>query len=233
MPRKLVISQYVSLDGVIEDPVGMEGSGLGDWTGPFERGPEGDKFKIDELFASDAVCSAASPTTPSPPSGRRSKDEAGFADRINSMPKYVPSRTLAEAAWSNTTIWRGDVAEEVRKLKAGGKGDILVYGGAALVHTLVEHDLVDEFRLMVYPTVLGRGKRLFPDGVKVGLALEESRRLGSGIVLLRYRTETAMASAGWPKPASASRRLRAADHLGDAPGRCSGRRLVFPSIQVR
>ena len=187
MPRKLVVSQYVSLDGVIEDPVGMEGSGLGDWTGPFQRGPEGDKFKIDELFASDAVLlgrvtydafAAVWPTV---------KDEAGFADRMNSMPKYVPSRTLADAAWNNTTIWRGDVADEVRKLKAGGDGDILVYGSAALVHALVEHDLVDEFRLMVYPTVLGRGKRLFPDGVKLGLALEESKQLGSGIVLLRYR----------------------------------------------
>jgi dihydrofolate reductase len=189
MPRRLVVSQYVSLDGVIEDPVGMEGSGLGDWTGPFQRGPEGDKFKIDELFASDAVLlgrvtydafAAVWPTV---------KDEAGFADRMNSMPKYVPSRTLAAASWNNTTVWRGGVTQEVRKLKAGGDGDVLVYGSAMLVHALVEHDLVDEFRLMVYPTVLGRGKRLFPEGVKVGLALEESKRLGSEIVLLRYRRQ--------------------------------------------
>ena len=184
--RKLVVSMYVSLDGVIEDPVGMEGSGLGDWTGPFTRGPEGDKFKFDELFAADAVLlgrvtygsfAAVWPTV---------KDEAGFADRINALPKYVPSRTLGEADWNNTTIWRGDLAEEVTKLKQGEGGDILVYGGAALVHALAEHDLVDEFRLMVYPTVLGRGKRLFADGTKIGLALAESKVLGSGIVLLRY-----------------------------------------------
>lgn len=187
MSRKLVVAQYISLDGVIEDPVGMEGSGLGDWTGPFERGPDGDAFKIGELFASDAVLlgrvtyeafAAVWPTV---------TDETGFADRINTMPKYVPSRTLAKADWNNTTIWRGDVAEEVRKLKAETGGDILVYGSAALVHALVEHDLVDAFNLMVYPVVLGRGKRLFPEGAKLDLALEESKLLGSGIVLLRYR----------------------------------------------
>jgi len=191
MPRKLVVSQYVSLDGVTEDPVGMEGSGLGDWTGPFERGPEGDAFKMKELSDADAVLlgratydafAAVWPTV---------KDEAGFADRINAMPKYVPSRTLAQAAWTNTTLWRGDVAGEVRKLKAEGDGDILVYGGAALIHFLIQHGLVDEIRLMVYPIVLGRGKKLFPDGVKLGLALEEGRQFGSGIMLLRYRTEAA------------------------------------------
>jgi dihydrofolate reductase len=191
MPRKLVVSQYVSLDGVTEDPVGMEGSGLGDWTGPFERGPDGDAFKMKELFDADAVLlgrvtydafAAVWPTV---------KDEAGFADRINAMPKYVPSRTLAEAAWTNTTLWRGDVAEEVRKLKADGSGDVLVYGGAGLIHFLMQNDLVDEVRLMIYPAVLGRGKRLFPDGLKLGLVLEESKQFGSGIMLLRYRTEAA------------------------------------------
>jgi dihydrofolate reductase len=196
--RKLVVSMFVSLDGVIEDPVGMEGSGLGDWTGPFTRGPEGDKFKGDELFAADAVLlgrvtydnfAAVWPTV---------KDETGFADRINALPKYVPSRTLAKADWNNTTIWRGDLAEEVARLKEGGGGDILVYGGAALVHALAEHDLVDEFRLMVYPTVLGRGKRLFGDGTKISLALAESKVLGSGIVLLRYARVAHGANAATP-----------------------------------
>jgi dihydrofolate reductase len=191
MPRKLVVSQYVSLDGVTEDPVGMEGSGLGDWTGPFERGPDGDAFKMKELFDADAVLlgrvtydafAAVWPTV---------KDEAGFADRINAMRKYVPSRTLAEVAWTNTVLWRGDVAGEVRKLKADGSGDVLVYGGAGLIHFLMQNDLVDEVRLMIYPTVLGRGKRLFPDGLKLGLVLEESKQFGSGIMLLRYRTEAA------------------------------------------
>jgi dihydrofolate reductase len=184
--RKLVVSMYVSLDGVVEDPVGMEGSGLGDWTGPFTRGPEGDRFKAEELLASDAVLlgrvtydsfAAVWPTV---------RDEAGFADRINALPKYVPSRTLAKADWNNTTIWRGDLAAEVAKLKEGEGGDILVYGGASLVQALAKQNLVDEFRLMVYPTVLGRGKKLFANGTKIALSLEESKVLGSGIVLLRY-----------------------------------------------
>jgi dihydrofolate reductase len=193
MPRKLVVSQFVSLDGVTEDPVGMEGSGLGDWTGPFTRGPEGDAFKVAELFASDALLLGRVTYDGFAPAWSTRKDEAGFADRINAMPKYVPSRTLSNAGWNNTTIWRGDVAEEVLRLKAGGSGDILVYGGASLIHFLMRHALVDEFRLMVYPTVLGRGKRLFTDGVKFALALEESKQMGSGIMLLRYSRQQAAA----------------------------------------
>ena len=190
MPRKLVVSQYVSLDGVTEDPVGMEGSGLGDWTGPFQREPEGDAFKVKELFDADAVLlgritydafAAVWPTV---------KDEAGFADRINALPKYVPSRTLHEAPWNNTTVWRDDVAGEVERLKAEAGGDIMVYGGAELIHFLTRHGLVVEFRLMVFPTVLGRGKKLFPDAAKLAVSLEECRRFGSGIVLLRHRVET-------------------------------------------
>jgi dihydrofolate reductase len=191
--RKLVVSMYVSLDGVIEDPVGMEASGLGDWTGPFKRGPEGDKFKFDELFASDAVLLGRVTYDAFAPVWPDVKDEAGFGDRMNALPKYVPSRTLDTADWNNTTIWRGDLATEVAKLKAGEGGDIIVYGGAALVHTLAEHDLVDEFRLMIYPVVLGRGKKLFPDGTRIGLALAESKVLGSGIVLMRYTRVPAQA----------------------------------------
>jgi dihydrofolate reductase len=187
MSRRLVVTQYISLDGVIEDPVGMEGSGLGDWTGPFQRGPEGDAFKIAELFASDAVLLGRVTYNAFAPVWPTVTDETGFADRINTMPKYVPSRTLTVADWNNTTLWCGDVAEEVRRLKAETGGDILVYGSAALVHSLVKDDLVDVFNLMVYPVVLGRGKRLFPEGSKLDLGLEESKLLGSGIVLLRYR----------------------------------------------
>jgi dihydrofolate reductase len=186
MPGRLVVTEYVSLDGVIEDPVGMEGTGLGDWTGPFERGPEGDKFKHEELFASDALLlgrrtyegfAAVWPTV---------KDETGFAERINSLPKFVASKTIRKADWNNSSVLEGDLADEVRSLKDGSAGDILVYGSVAVVHALMPHGLVDEFRLMVYPTILGRGKRLFPDGVKAALRLVECKQLGSGIVLLRY-----------------------------------------------
>lgn len=186
MPRKIVVTQYVSLDGVMEDPVGMEGSVLGDWTGLFTRGPEGDKFKIDELFASGAVLL-----------GRRTyeafaavwpavKDETGFADRINSLPKFVVSNTLTEAGWNNSTIVSGDIVERIRTIKEEPGGDILVYGSAELAHALMPHGLIDAYNLMVYPVVLGRGKRLFPDGTKLDLTLAECKPLGSRIVLIRY-----------------------------------------------
>jgi dihydrofolate reductase len=186
MPARLVATEYVSLDGVIEDPVGMEGTGLGNWTGPFKRGPEGDKFKYEELLASGALLlgrrtydgfAAVWPTV---------KDETGFAERINGMPKFVASKTIGKADWNNSTVLQGNLADDARRLKAETAGDILVYGSAAVVHALMPHGLVDEFRLMVYPTILGRGKRLFPDGVKAAVELVECRQLGSGIVLIRY-----------------------------------------------
>jgi dihydrofolate reductase len=186
MARKIIATNYVSLDGVIQDPVGMEGSGLGDWTGPFTRGPEGDKFKLDELMEADALIfgrltydgfAAVWPTV---------KDEAGFAGRMNSLPKYVASRSLKEAQWSNTTIIGRDLVDEVKSLKAEPGRDILVYGSASIVHALMPQRLVDEYRLMVYPIVLGRGKRLFPQGTQSVLTLAECRTFNDGIVLLRY-----------------------------------------------
>ncbi len=186
MPTKIIVSQYMSLDGVIQDPVGMEGSGLGDWTGPFKRGPDGDTFKNDELFQCDSVLlgrvtydafAAVWPTV---------KDEAGFADRINTMPKYVVSNSLEKADWNNTTILLGDGVQSIRQLKDQRGGNILVYGSAALVHALMPVGLVDEYNLMVFPTVLGRGTRLFPDGMASRLTLVDCKRFGSGIVLLRY-----------------------------------------------
>lgn len=188
--RKLVVTEFVSLDGVMEDPGGSEGSKHGAWTFQFDRGPEGDTFKMDELAASDVQLlgrvtyegfAAAWPTI---------KDEAGFADKMNSMPKYVVSKTLKEAAWNNSTILSGDLAEEVNKLKAGGDGDILVAGSNQLVHGLMDLDLVDEYRLMVFPIVLRSGKRLFREGAEtLKLKLVESRRLGKDAALLVYQPD--------------------------------------------
>lgn len=186
MARRIIVADYVSIDGVIEDPVGMEGSGLGNWTGPFKRGSEGDAFKHEELFASGALLlgrvtydafAAVWPTV---------TDDTGFAQRINSMPKFVASNTLRQAAWSNTTVLSGDAVEQVRTLKQKAGGDILVYGSASLVHALMPHGLVDAYNMMVYPMVLGRGTRLFPDGVAARLELVENKQLGDGIMLLRY-----------------------------------------------
>lgn len=186
MAQQIIVTEYTSLDGVIQDPVGMEGSGLGDWTGPFSRGPEGDKFKHEELSAAGALIlgrvtydgfAAVWPTI---------DDPEGYAGRMNSLPKYVASRTLRDANWSNSTLIAGDLVESVRAIKADTGGDILIYGSASIVHQLMPHHLIDEFRLMVYPTVLGRGTRLFPEGVSSQLRLVQNKQLDDGIVLLRY-----------------------------------------------
>lgn len=113
-------------------------------------------------------------------------DPEGFARRMNGLPKYVASRTLRTADWNNSTLIKGDLVAAARKIKAEAHGDVLIYGSASIVHQLMQHGLVDEFRLMVYPTVLGRGTRLFPDNLATRLALVENRQFGDGIVLLRY-----------------------------------------------
>lgn len=186
MGRRIIVTDYVSVDGVIEDPVGMEGSGLGNWTGRFNRGPEGDAFKHDELFGCESLLFGRTTYTAFAAVWPSVRDDTGFAQRINQMPKYVASNSLPEAHWTNTTILSGDVLQRVRTLKEKPGGDILVYGSALLVHALASNDLVDAFTLMIYPTVLGRGKRLFPDGHQIPLKLVGSQLLGSGIVLVRY-----------------------------------------------
>jgi len=184
---KIVVTEFVSLDGVIEAPGGGEDYKHGGWTFEIERGDEGNKFKLDELDEAEAQLlgrvtyegfAAAWP-------GRN--DEAGFAEKMNGMPKYVVSSTLADAEWNNSTVLSGDVATEVAKLKQEVDGVILVAGSAQLVQTLVANDLVDELRLMVFPVVLGSGKRLFgeqPD--KKSLKLTDSKIVGDGIAILTY-----------------------------------------------
>jgi dihydrofolate reductase len=189
MSRKIIVAEYMSLDGVVEDPVGMEDSGLGNWTGPFARGPEGDQFKLDELRAGGALLLGRNTYEAFAAAWTTRDDEAGFAERMNSLPKFVASTTLKAADWNNSAILTGDLADGVRALKAQPGGDILVYGSASLVHALMPLGLIDQYNLMVYPTVLGRGKRLFPDGVATRLALLECRQFGGGIVLARYQTE--------------------------------------------
>ncbi|MGH9246329.1 MAG: dihydrofolate reductase family protein [Acidimicrobiales bacterium] len=173
--RKLVVSQFVTVDGVMEDPGGAEGFERGGWAFQFDRGPEGDAFKLDEVIASDALLlgrvtyggfAAAWP--------ERTGD---FADKFNSMKKYVVSTTLEDPEWNNSTVISDDVAGKIAKLKEQPGGDILVNGSGQLVNTLVEHDLVDEYRLMVFPVVLGAGKRLFGDsGAAKALRLVDSKR---------------------------------------------------------
>jgi len=185
---KLVVSQFVTVDGVMDDPGGSEASESGGWAFQFDRGPEGDQFKLDEVMRADALLLGRVTYQGFAQAWPGRSDEAGFADKFNSMPKYVFSTTLEQAEWNNSTLLRGDVAGEVSKLKQQPGGDILVNGSRTLVHTLMEHDLVDEYRLMVFPIVIGAGKRLFEDGSKkTPLRLTEAKPVGpDGVIVLTY-----------------------------------------------
>ena len=188
---KVVATEFMTLDGVIEDPGGAEGFEHGGWNFEFEIGDDGGKFKFDELMAADVQLlgrityqgfAKAWPTM--------GDDEAGFAQKMNSMPKYVVSTTLSDddASWENSTVIRDDVAGQVRKLRDEVDGDILVAGSATLVKSLAPDRLVDEYRLMVFPIVLGIGKRLFADGFDTSkLKLTDSMTVGSDkIMVLTY-----------------------------------------------
>jgi dihydrofolate reductase len=146
--RKIVVREYISLDGVIEDSVGMEHSGLGNWTGPFSRGPEGDRFKQQELFAADALIFGRATYEAFAAAWPHVKDETGYADRMNTLPKYMASSTLKSATWGQTTIWNGDLTAAAKALKAEGDrdGEILIFGSASIVHQLAPLGLVDEYR---------------------------------------------------------------------------------------
>jgi dihydrofolate reductase len=182
---KIVVTEFVSLDGVMEAPGGGEEYEHQGWTFEVDRGAEGDKFKLDETMSAEALLL-----------GRRTYEgfaaawpsmEGEFADKFNGMPKYVVSSTLSEPQWNNSTVLAGDAAEEVAKLKETLDGEITVHGSAQLAQSLIEHDLVDELRLMVFPVLLGSGKRLFDAaGDKKPLRLKSAKTVGDGISLLVY-----------------------------------------------
>jgi dihydrofolate reductase len=185
MAAKIIVTEFVSLDGVMEDPGGAEDFKYGGWTFEINRG-EGDKFKLDETMEADALLL-----------GRRTYEgfaaawpsrEGEFADKFNSMPKYVVSSTLDSPDWNNTTVLKGDIVEEVSKLKREQDGVIQVPGSRQLAQALIERDLVDQLNLMVFPIVLGSGKRLFGEtSDKKRLRLVESRTVGDGVAILIYR----------------------------------------------
>jgi dihydrofolate reductase len=182
---QIVVTEFVSLDGVMEDPGGAENFKHGGWSFKISRGDEGDKFKLDETFASEALL-LGRVTYEGFAEAWPSRD-GEFADKFNNMPKYVVSSTLAEPEWNNSTVLNGDVVEEVRKLRQELDGDIVIHGSAALVQTLLEHDLVDQLRLMVFPVVLGSGKRLFGDTSDTKpLRLVDSKVVGDGVTILIY-----------------------------------------------
>ncbi len=186
--RKVIVSEFVSLDGVIEDP---------SWTFQFSS-EEQERFKFDELAASDALLlgrvtyegfAAAWPNMMEQYRGPRRAALGEFADMMNGYPKFVVSTTLEEPlGWNNSALIKGNVAEEVSRLKRQPGKDILIFGSADLVNTLMQRDLIDEYRLMVFPVVVGSGKRLFGDGSDTTvLRLVETKTFGSGVVVLTYQ----------------------------------------------
>ena len=186
---KLVVTEFVSLDGVMEDPGGAEGYKHGGWTFKFDRGDEGNKFKLDELLASDALLLGRVTYQGFAKAWPSMTDEVGFAQKMNSMRKYVVSTTLTdeEATWENSEVIRGDVAGEIARLKAQPGGDVLVAGSCGLVHGLMEYGLVDEYRLMVFPVILGTGKRLFDGANMTRLKLTSTTPVGTdGVTIQRY-----------------------------------------------
>jgi dihydrofolate reductase len=182
---RIIVTEFVSLDGVMEDPGGSEDFKYGGWSFEFSRGDEGDKFKLDETFDSAALLLGRA-TYEGFAEAWPSRD-GEFADRFNSMPKYVVSSTLKDPEWTNTTVLDGDVKQAVAKLKDEVDGNIVVHGSARLAQTLLELDLVDEVRLMVFPVVLGAGKRFFGDtSDKKPLRLTDSKIVGDGVAILIY-----------------------------------------------
>ena len=175
---KLVVTEFVSIDGVFEDPGGAENYEHGGWTFEYDRGEDGNKFKLDELM--DAEIQLLGRITYEGFAAAWPSREGPFADKLNNDPKVVVSTTLTDPSWQNTTVISDDVVEEIAKLKNETDGSILVSGSGTLVATLLEADLVDELRLMVFPTVLGRGRRVFPDGIdRLKFTLAESRTVGA------------------------------------------------------
>ncbi len=163
--RRVIVSEFVSLDGVIEDPGGAGESDRGGWAFQADRGPEGDKFKFDELAAADALLLGRVTYEGFAAAWPQMEEQTGeYGAWMNGYPKHVVSRTLeGPLEWNNSTLIEGDVAEGVSKLKQQDGKDILVFGSGELARTLMDHDLIDEYRLMVFPIVVGKGKRLFGD----------------------------------------------------------------------
>ena len=174
---KLVVTEFVSLDGIFEDPGGAEGYEHGGWTFEYDRGPDGDQFKMDEL--TEAAVQLFGRVTYEGFAAAWPSREGPFAEKLNNDPKYVVSTTLENPTWQNTTVIADNVVDEIAKVKAATEGTVLVAGSGTLVATLLANDLVDELRLMVFPTVLGRGRRVFPDGIdRLKFRLVETRTVG-------------------------------------------------------
>jgi len=177
--RKLIVTEFLTLDGVMEEPA---------WTAPYWN-DEIAKFKFDELFGSDTLLLGRVTYQGFAAAWPSRTDEQGFADRMNSLPKFVVSTTLEKVEWNNSRLIKENIPEEVSRLKQQPGQNILIYGSGDLVQTLMQSDLIDEYWLLVYPIVLGSGKRLFQDGSKTTLSLKETKTFSSGVVVLCYQPD--------------------------------------------
>jgi dihydrofolate reductase len=183
---KVVVSQFVTVDGVIEDPGGSENFERGGWAFQFDRGDEGNKFKLDEVMAAEALLLGRKTYEGFAAAWPGRKDDAGFADKFNSMPKYVASTTLKQLDWNNSHLLGNDVPAAVRELKEQDGGDIAIHGSRTLVQSLMAHDLIDEFRLMVHPIVLGTGLKLFDGASLKNFELVDTKTYDTGTIVATY-----------------------------------------------
>ena len=202
---RLAATLFMSLDGVVESPE--------KWSFPYWNDEIG-KFKHEETFSSDALLLGRVTYEGFAAAWPSRKDPEGFADRFNSMPKHVASRTLKKLEWNNSHLVRGDIAAEVSKLKQQPGKDIVIHGSPGLIQSLMPHELIDEYRLLVYPLVLGHGKRLFDETNQANLKLVESKTFDTGVVKLVYHRASSQAS----------------QHLRAFPSRSEGPRI---SVQAR
>ena len=187
--RKIIVSEFITLDGIMDDPGGADQTKHGGWSFQYWNN-QAQKYKYDELFASDALLlgrityegfSAAWPSM---------TDEDGFTERMNGLPKYVVSETLDHLEWNNSKLIKGNVIEEISKLKQESGQDIVIHGSGALINSLLKHNIIDEFRLMVFPIVLGSGKRLFKEiDVMNHLKFLEAKTFETGVIVLHYELE--------------------------------------------
>ncbi len=181
---KVVVSEFITVDGVIDSPGGEPEFERSGWAFQFERGPEGDKFKLDELMAAGALLLGRITYEGFAKAWPTMEGTGPFGEKMNSMPKYVASTTLKQADWSPSTVIGADLTKEVAELKNQIEGDILINGSGHLVRSLMEHNLIDEYRLMLYPIVLGAGKRLFGESSKSHpLRLVDTATAGDTLIL--------------------------------------------------
>jgi dihydrofolate reductase len=186
--RKLVVSEFITVDGVIEDPGGAEGAERGGWAFRFDRGPEGDAFKLDELKQAGTLLLGRRTYEGFAAAWPSRTDDVGFAEKMNSIEKAVVSGALERLEWSNSRLLEGDLGEAVAGLKREAGGEILVNGSARLVRALEQQGLIDEYRLMVFPVVLGAGERLFAEeGTQRPLRLSGARQAGQCLIVTYER----------------------------------------------